>query len=90
MAHKKGGGSTRNNRDSQSKRLGIKVFAKTQVSAGNILLRQKGNKWWPGEGTYQGTDFTIHAKKEGEVFFIKKQKKRFDGIKYERTFVCVK
>ncbi len=72
MASKKGGGTTRMNRDSNSKRLGVKKFGLESVLSGNIIVRQKGNKFFPGDGTKQGNDFTIYAIKEGRVSFIKR------------------
>lgn len=72
MAHKTGGGSTRKNRDSISKRLGVKVYGGQKVSAGNIIVRQKGNKFYPGMGTKQGNDYTIFAITSGTVGFKKK------------------
>ncbi len=69
MAHKKGGGSTRNGRDSQSKRLGVKHFAGEQVIPGNILVRQRGTKIKPGENVGLGKDYTIFSTIEGEVVF---------------------
>lgn len=75
MAHKKGGGTTRTNRDSKSKRLGVKVFGGQTVKSGNIIVRQKGNKVFPGVGTRQGNDFTIFAISNGNVAFKKKSGK---------------
>jgi large subunit ribosomal protein L27 len=69
MAHKKGGGSSRNGRDSQSKRLGVKRFGGELVIPGNIIVRQRGNKFYPGPGTGIGKDFTIFATQEGYVCF---------------------
>ena len=69
MAHKKAGGSTRNGRDSESKRLGVKCFGGQQVSAGNIILRQRGTKFHPGENVGLGRDYTIFAKLDGVVKF---------------------
>jgi large subunit ribosomal protein L27 len=69
MAHKKGGGSSRNGRDSQSKRLGVKRFGGELVIPGNIIVRQRGNKFYPGPGTDIGKDFTIFAIQEGYVCF---------------------
>ena len=74
MAHKKGGGSTRNGRDSQSKRLGVKNFAGEYVKAGSIIIRQRGTQHKPGEGVGMGRDYTIFAKKEGYVVFESKGK----------------
>ena len=69
MAHKKGGGSSRNGRDSNSQRLGVKVFGGQRVVPGNIIMRQHGTKFHPGEGTMMGRDFTIFAVVEGYVQF---------------------
>jgi large subunit ribosomal protein L27 len=69
MAHKKAGGSSRNGRDSQSKRLGIKRYGGEQVLAGNILVRQRGTKFHPGLNVGKGKDDTLYAKASGEVKF---------------------
>jgi large subunit ribosomal protein L27 len=69
MAHKKAGGSTRNGRDSQSKRLGVKRFGGEQVRAGNILIRQRGTRFHPGTNVGCGKDYTLYAKAEGVVIF---------------------
>ena len=69
MAHKKAGGSTRNGRDSESKRLGVKCFGGEQVVAGNIILRQRGTKFHAGENVGLGRDYTIFAKSDGIVKF---------------------
>ncbi|MEL6957724.1 MAG: 50S ribosomal protein L27 [Pseudomonadota bacterium] len=81
MAHKKAGGSSRNGRDSAGRRLGIKKFGGEHVIPGNIIARQRGNKWWPGEGVGEGKDHTIFATEEGAVSF----RKGFKG----RTFISV-
>jgi len=81
MAHKKAGGSSRNGRDSAGRRLGVKKFGGQEVIPGNIILRQRGTKWWPGEGVGMGKDHTIYALDEGRVSF----RKGFKG----RTFVSV-
>lgn len=75
MAHKTGGGSTRKNKDSKSKRLGVKVYGGAKVESGNIIIRQKGNKFYPGIGTKQGRDFTIFATVAGQVNFLQKRSK---------------
>ncbi|CAL4322248.1 50S ribosomal protein L27 [Buchnera aphidicola] len=78
MAHKKAGGSTRNGRDSRSKRLGIKHFGGEQIKSGSIIIRQRGTKFHPGNNVKIGKDHTIFATKSGKVKFeIKglKQKK---------------
>jgi len=69
MAHKKGGGSSRNNRDSQSKRLGVKKFGGESVRAGNIILRQRGTHFHPGQNVGLGKDYTIYATIDGFVKF---------------------
>jgi large subunit ribosomal protein L27 len=82
MAHKKAGGSTKNGRDSESKRLGLKKFGGQQVLAGNIIVRQRGTQFHPGENVGLGTDYTIFAKAPGRVHFRKR------GID-QRTYVSV-
>jgi large subunit ribosomal protein L27 len=69
MAHKKGQGSVKNGRDSQSKRLGVKKFGGEHVIPGNIIIRQRGTKWHPGRNVGLGRDYTIFALTEGHVFF---------------------
>lgn len=76
MAHKKGVGSTDNGRDSKSKRLGVKLFGGQHANAGNILVRQRGTKYHPGENVYMGKDFTLHAAIEGTVTFRRRRKNR--------------
>ena len=71
MAHKKGMGSTRNGRDSRSQRLGVKRFGGQLVSAGSILIRQKGTKFFPGINVGMGKDYTLFAKANGTVVFNK-------------------
>ena len=72
MAHKKAGGSTKNGRDSHSKRLGVKRFGGEQVLAGNIIVRQRGTQVRPGSNVGVGTDHTLFAKVTGKVQFRKK------------------
>ena len=72
MAHKKGVGSSKNGRDSESKRLGVKKYANEQVVAGNILVRQKGTKVHPGNNVGMGKDFTLFALVDGRVKFERK------------------
>jgi large subunit ribosomal protein L27 len=69
MAHKKGQGSTKNGRDSISKRLGVKKYGGQVVRAGNIIVRQRGTKFHPGENVGRGKDDTLFAKADGKVFF---------------------
>jgi large subunit ribosomal protein L27 len=71
MAHKKGGGSSRNGRDSNSKRLGVKKYGGEVVKAGNILIRQRGTKWHPGKNVGLGNDWTIYSLIDGYVKFEK-------------------
>jgi len=73
MAHKKAGGSSRNGRDSHSKRLGVKKFGGESVLAGNIICRQRGTKWHPGRNVGIGTDHTLFAKVDGRVNFETKR-----------------
>lgn len=80
MAHKTGGGSTRKNRDSISKRLGVKIYGGQKVASGNIIVRQKGNKFYPGIGTKQGNDYTIFALASGKVEFKKQTGKTIINI----------
>ena len=82
MAHKKAGGSSRNGRDSNAKRLGVKRFGGEAVSAGSILVRQRGTKIFPGEHVGMGKDHSIFSKIKGKVEFKK--------AKSDRTFVSVK
>lgn len=70
MAHKKAGGSTRNGRDSESKRLGVKIYGGEQVKAGNIIVRQRGTRFHAGENVGCGKDHTLFATADGEVKFI--------------------
>mgnify|MGYP001814574298 FL=1 len=72
MAHKKAGGSTRNGRDSESKRLGVKRYGGEQVRAGNIIVRQRGTHFHPGTNVGIGRDHTLFALKDGEVTFVRK------------------
>jgi large subunit ribosomal protein L27 len=72
MAHKKGQGSVKNGRDSNSKRLGVKKFGGEKVIAGNIIIRQRGTKWHPGANVGLGKDHTIFSLVDGQVFFDRK------------------
>lgn len=72
MAHKKAGGSSRNGRDSAGRRLGIKKFGNEEVVAGNIIARQRGTKWHPGNNVGMGKDHTIFAVANGKVSFQRK------------------
>lgn len=72
MAHKKGQGSSRNGRDSKAQRRGVKKFGGEQVEAGNILVRQLGNRFHAGKGVGQGNDYTLFALVDGQVMFDRK------------------
>ena len=76
MAHKKAGGSSRNGRDSHSQRLGLKIFGGEEVLAGNIIARQRGTKWHPGQNVGLGKDHTLFALVDGKVEFRTKAKGR--------------
>ena len=80
MAHKKGGGSSRNGRDSKSKRLGVKSFAGEAVPAGSILIRQRGTQVHPGEGVGRGGDDTLFAKATGTVKYHTSRGRKFVSI----------
>ncbi|MCJ1901089.1 MULTISPECIES: 50S ribosomal protein L27 [Paracoccus] len=81
MAHKKAGGSSRNGRDSAGRRLGVKLFGGQQAVAGNIIVRQRGTTWWPGQNVGMGRDHTLFALTDGHVTFKK-------GLK-GRTYISV-
>ena len=76
MAHKKAGGSSRNGRDSAGRRLGVKKFGGEQVLAGNIIVRQRGTRWYPGANVGMGKDHTLFALITGAVKFVTKAKNR--------------
>ena len=80
MAHKKGLGSSKNGRDSQSKRLGVKLFDGQEVKAGMILVRQRGTRFRPGPGVGIGRDDTIFAKRDGTVVFRTTGERRFISV----------
>ena len=82
MAHKKSGGSSRNGRDSESKRLGVKKYGGEAVLAGNILIRQRGTQYYPGANVGMGRDHTLFAKTDGRVEFTRKAgNRRYVSIK---------
>ena len=89
MAHKKAQWSTSNGRDSNAKRLGVKLFGWQTAVSGNIIIRQKGNKFWPAEWTSQGKDFTIFAVTDWKVKFYEKRRVRYDGRKYKDIYVSI-
>ncbi|MFN3512269.1 MAG: 50S ribosomal protein L27 [Phenylobacterium sp.] len=76
MAHKKSGGSSRNGRDSAGRRLGVKKFGGEAVVGGNIIVRQRGTKFWPGDNVGMGKDHTLFATAEGAVKFVTKRDNR--------------
>ncbi len=89
MSHKKAGGSTKNGRDSNAKRLGVKLYAGQKVLAGNIIVKQKGNKFFAGENVGTGRDFTLFALKSGVINFSEKRQKKYDGRVYRNKFVNI-
>ncbi|MBP7061791.1 50S ribosomal protein L27 [Patescibacteria group bacterium] len=89
MSHKKAAGSAENLKDSKAKYRGLKLSGGQIAKAGNVILKQKGNQYIPGDNVYQGKDFTLHAAVDGVVSFRRKNVLRFDGRKYPRTVVSV-
>jgi large subunit ribosomal protein L27 len=88
MAHKKGEGSVRNGRDSHSKRLGVKIFGGQPAISGNIIVRQRGTKFHPGDNVGLGKDFTIFALTDGLVEFRKTRTKTLISVKEFNTAVA--
>ena len=80
MAHHKGGGSSRNGKDSNPQYLGVKAYGGEKVKPGSIIVRQRGNRFWPGKNVGQGKDFTLFALVEGVVQFEKKGGKKFVSV----------
>jgi large subunit ribosomal protein L27 len=80
MAHKKGGGSAKNNRDSNAQRLGVKRFGGERVTAGSILVRQRGTRFHPGPNVGKGSDDTLYAKVEGKVVFLQKRGRKLVSV----------
>jgi large subunit ribosomal protein L27 len=80
MAHKKGGGSTRNGRDSTSKRLGVKAFGGETVSAGSVIVRQRGTRIHPGEGVGKGGDDTLFALRDGTIEFHESRGRKYASV----------
>ncbi|MGE5393072.1 MAG: 50S ribosomal protein L27 [Candidatus Saccharibacteria bacterium] len=89
MAHKKAGGSTSLGRDSQAKRLGIKLFGGQIAKIGNVIVRQRGTKWHAGKNVKRGSDDTLYAMSVGTVKFNSKKVRGFDGNLHLRKFVHV-
>jgi large subunit ribosomal protein L27 len=84
MAHKQGGGSSRNGRDSKAKRLGMKKYGGEYVIPGNIIVRQRGTKFHPGDNVGMGKDYTIFATVEGFVTFKEKRGRQYINVYSER------
>ncbi len=80
MAHIKSGGVARGNKDSISKRLGVKIYGGQKAIPGSIIIRQRGTKFFPGQGVGMGKDYTIFATREGQVQFITKRGRKFINI----------
>lgn len=80
MAHKKGAGSSRNGRESQSKRLGVKIHNQERIHAGSIIVRQRGHKYKMGQNVHMGKDHTIHANINGTVLFQRKRKGSYISV----------
>ncbi len=90
MAHKKAGGSTSLGRESESKRLGVKIFGGAKVRVGNVIIRQRGTKYSPGKNVKRGGDDTLYAMKTGLVQFENKQLRNFAGRLRAKTIVNVR
>lgn len=89
MAHKKAGGSTALGRESQSKRLGVKLPEGASAQAGSIIIRQRGTKFHPGKNVKRGNDDTLYSRIKGFVHFSRLTRLAFDGVYKKRTFVNV-
>ena len=89
MAHKKGGGTTRNGRDSESKRLGVKVYGGQAINAGGIIIRQRGTRYMVGKNVGIGKDHTLFAAQDGTVAFAVTRKTSFTGKTERRSIVHV-
>jgi large subunit ribosomal protein L27 len=90
MSHVKAGGTSKNNRDSQGQRLGVKRFGGQTVRNGEVLIRQVGETKVAGEGTYMSRNYTIHAAKDGVVSFMERRVRRYTGKTVKRVEVVVK
>lgn len=89
MAHKKASGTTKNNRDSNSKRLGVKIYGGQKVAPGMIIVRQRGTKFHPGKNVGIGSDDTLYALSDGIIEFKSRKVRAFTGNLKKRTFVNV-
>lgn len=90
MAHKKAGGSTQLGRDSESKRLGIKIYSGQLVRAGQVIIRQRGTRYMTGEGVRLGGDDTLYAAYDGIVNFLRRKIPNFTGALRRKTIVQIK
>lgn len=90
MAHTKAKGTSKLGRDSRAKRLGVKIFGGQKVAAGQIIIRQRGSKYFAGEGVARAADDTIYAKTAGRAVFGKTKIRKFTGNKIAKTVVSVK
>ena len=89
MAHKKAGGSSKNGRDSNAKRRGVKLFGGQTAIAGNVLIRRKGSNFIAGDNVAMGRDFTLFALSSGVVKFTEKKIKKFNGRKYRQSLIHI-
>jgi len=89
MSKTKAGGSTRNGRDSAGRRLGVKLFGGQTTTTGDIIIRQRGEKYVAGENTFVGKDYTIHAGTSGTIQFRQIRRRRFTGAPLRKTMVSV-
>ena len=89
MAHTKAKGTSKLGRDSRAKRLGVKIFGGQVIEAGQIIIRQRGSKFYAGVGTAMGADDTLYAKVDGKVNFKKTRIVKFTGTKIKKTIVSV-
>ncbi|HMT39324.1 MAG TPA: 50S ribosomal protein L27 [Candidatus Saccharibacteria bacterium] len=89
MSKTKAGGSSKNGRDSQSKRLGVKLYGGQEVKPGDIIVRQRGTKFYPGAGVSTGKDYTIFSTTSGVVKFSTLKRTTFTGSKHRKTLVNV-
>jgi large subunit ribosomal protein L27 len=89
MSHVKAGGTSKNNHDSPGQRLGVKVFGGEKVKTGDVIIRQVGQTKRAGKGTFMSRNFTIHAKQDGTVKFVKRRFRQFSGRSVPRTEVTV-
>jgi large subunit ribosomal protein L27 len=89
MAHTKAKGTSKLGRDSEAKRLGVKIYGGQSIKPGQIIIRQRGSKFFSGTGTAMGADDTLYAKTEGKVSFKKTKIEKFTGRKINKTIVSV-